>query len=221
MSDVILVVLWGTIAGLDLVTGPQIMIARPLVAGTVAGALLGDVTSGLIVGVVLELYALEVLPVGGSRYADYGPASAAAAMAAAGAPLQFAVGPAVLLGLAVAWLGEESMQIVRRRNDRRVHAWGPALDRGDAGALLRLQMVGIGIDTIRAALVTAVGLTAALVIRDVIVWPGRSATLLSLLVVAAGVGTAIAAALRVSGHGAAVRWLIVGGAVGLAFAVLS
>jgi len=33
---------WGTLVGLDLVSGPQIMIARPLVAGTVAGALAGD-----------------------------------------------------------------------------------------------------------------------------------------------------------------------------------
>ena len=38
--------LWGTLVGLDLVSVPQAMISRPLVAGTVAGWLVGDVHAG-------------------------------------------------------------------------------------------------------------------------------------------------------------------------------
>jgi mannose/fructose/N-acetylgalactosamine-specific phosphotransferase system component IIC len=44
--------LWGTLVGLDLVSVPQMMIARPIVAGPVAGALLGDLATGLALGAV-------------------------------------------------------------------------------------------------------------------------------------------------------------------------
>jgi mannose/fructose/N-acetylgalactosamine-specific phosphotransferase system component IIC len=42
--------LWGTLVALDLVSVPQAMISRPVVAGTVAGALIGDFEAGLRVG---------------------------------------------------------------------------------------------------------------------------------------------------------------------------
>jgi hypothetical protein len=71
--------LWGTLVGLDLVSVPQAMISRPVVAGTVAGALAGDVEAGLRVGILFELFALDVLPVGAVRYPDYGPATVSAA----------------------------------------------------------------------------------------------------------------------------------------------
>mgnify|MGYP001324393366 FL=1 len=58
---------WGTLVGVDLVSAPQMMIARPFVAGTVAGLLLGDVETGLRVGVVFELFQFDVLPVGAVR----------------------------------------------------------------------------------------------------------------------------------------------------------
>src|SRR6266571_484656 len=51
----IALVVWGTLVGVDLVSLPQMMIARPLVAGTVAGAILGDIPTGLKLGVVFEL----------------------------------------------------------------------------------------------------------------------------------------------------------------------
>lgn len=213
-----LVVLWGTLVGLDLVTGPQVMIARPLVAGTVAGAILGDPVAGVTVGMLLELFALEVVPVGGSRYADYGPAAVAAAWVAVDAPLGLALGPAALVGLVVARAGEESMQFIRRRNDSRVQANRSALDRGDAGTLVRLQLIGIGADAVRAAALTLLGLGLAALARDVIPWSARSAAVLGMLLVAIGAGTASAAALRVAGHGAAARWLIAGAALGFVVA---
>jgi mannose/fructose/N-acetylgalactosamine-specific phosphotransferase system component IIC len=73
-------VLWGTLVGLDLVSVAQSMIARPFVAGGVAGFLLGDPMAGLRAGVLLELFALDVLPVGAARYPDYGPATLASAV---------------------------------------------------------------------------------------------------------------------------------------------
>jgi len=46
---------WGTLVGLDLVSVPQMMIARPLVAGSIAGAMLGDVWTGLSLGALVGL----------------------------------------------------------------------------------------------------------------------------------------------------------------------
>jgi mannose/fructose/N-acetylgalactosamine-specific phosphotransferase system component IIC len=41
---------WGTLAGLDLVSVLQGLLARPLVIGPIAGAVLGDVDAGLKIG---------------------------------------------------------------------------------------------------------------------------------------------------------------------------
>ncbi len=69
---------WGTAVGVDLVSWPQAMISRPLIAGAVTAALMGDLEGGLRVALVMELFALDVLPVGASRYPDYGPATVGA-----------------------------------------------------------------------------------------------------------------------------------------------
>src|SRR5439155_246973 len=77
--------LWGTLVGLDLVSVPQMMIARPIVAGPIAGAMLGDLGAGLQLGVLFELFQYDVLPMGATRYPEYGPATVAAVSAAHGA----------------------------------------------------------------------------------------------------------------------------------------
>jgi PTS system mannose-specific IIC component len=74
----LLLVGWGTLVALDLVSVPQAMIARPIVAGAVAGWMCGDLDAGLRVGLLFELFALDVLPVGAVRYPDYGPATVVA-----------------------------------------------------------------------------------------------------------------------------------------------
>ena len=95
---VIVLVVWGTVTALDLVSVPQAMLSRPLVAGTVAGWLAGDIEAGLRVGVLFECFALDVLPIGAVRYPDYGPATVVAAALAAGAPWEFGLGIGAALG---------------------------------------------------------------------------------------------------------------------------
>ena len=51
----IALLVWGTFVGIDLVSLPQMMIARPLVAGAIAGTILGDIPTGLKLGVIFEL----------------------------------------------------------------------------------------------------------------------------------------------------------------------
>src|ERR671926_520911 len=117
---VVLILLWGSLVALDLVSLPQAMISRPLVAGAIAGWIAGDVQAGLRVGALFELFALDVLPVGAVRYPDYGPATVAATALAAGAPWELGLGLSVGLGLLVAVAGGWSLQTVRRWNARAI-----------------------------------------------------------------------------------------------------
>src|SRR5256712_10111099 len=78
----LVVLAWGTLVGLDLISVPQMMIARPIVAGPVAGAILGDVATGLALGVVFELFLYDILLLRVARYPEYSPSTVAAVSAA-------------------------------------------------------------------------------------------------------------------------------------------
>ncbi len=78
LLEAVAVVAVGTLCGLDLVSVPQAMLSRPLVAGFLGGMVVGAPVQGLAVGALLELFALETLPVGAARYPDWGPPGAAA-----------------------------------------------------------------------------------------------------------------------------------------------
>jgi PTS system mannose-specific IIC component len=152
---------WGTLVGVDLVTVPQMMIARPLVAGTVAGLLLGDVETGLRVGVVLELFQFDVLPVGAARYPEYGPATIAAVALAHGMGGTPALGIGAGVGLALAVVGGISLHWLRTVNTRVVRKAGAALEAGDPGALARVHAGGVLRDAARAGAITILGLAVA------------------------------------------------------------
>jgi len=66
--------LLGGLLGLDVVSFPQAMVSRPIVASTLAGTFIGHPESGLLIGIVLELIALDTLPFGASRYPEWGSA---------------------------------------------------------------------------------------------------------------------------------------------------
>ena len=92
IGALVLLGLWATVAGLDLVSIPQGLLSRPIVVGAASGFLLGDPAAGFRVGVLLELFDLDVLPVGASRYPDYAAATAGAVLASAGAPTGWSLG---------------------------------------------------------------------------------------------------------------------------------
>lgn len=214
-------VLWGTLVGLDLVSGPQIMIARPLVAATVAGAIVGDAAAGVTVGIVLELFALEVLPIGAARYPDYGPAAVSAAAAAAHAPMILALGAGVTLGLIVAGIGGVAMHRLREWNARRIHRHAAALDAGDGRQLARLHFTCLAADAARSAAVTTLGLAGAAVLRQVGVLSVRGAVVAGTVVVALALATAATGVLRLGGSRAARRWLALGAALGVLVGVVA
>ena len=213
--------LWGTLVGLDLVSVPQAMISRPLVAGTVAGWLLGDVHTGLRIGALFELFALDVLPVGAVRYPDYGPATIAAVALAAGSPWQLGLGLSTAMGLVLALLGGWSLQLVRRLNARAIQRRAAALAAGESGAIRRLQYGGLLRDAARGFLLTLAGLAVAMLLKQHVRLDEQTNLALTLV----GVGSALAAAangaFRSSGRSARVKWLAAGAGAGVLLAVLT
>ncbi len=154
------IVLLGALLGLDVVSFPQAQISRPLVAATVSGALLGHGVNGLLVGATLELIALETLPVGASRYPEWGSASVVggALFGRFGDQGPGAMTLAVLAALATAWVGGWTMVSLRRLNGMVARRARPAFDRGLFPAIAGVQLFGLTADFVRGALLTLVAL---------------------------------------------------------------
>jgi mannose/fructose/N-acetylgalactosamine-specific phosphotransferase system component IIC len=215
-----LLLLWGTIVGLDVVSVPQSMVSRPLVAGAITGILVGlvqpdlfqvpPVMTGLMVGAVLELYALDVLPVGASRYPDYGPATVAAVYAALGWRPEVGLGPSVGVGLLVAVLGGWGMQVVRRANAAAIQRRAAALSAGESDAIRALQWGGVRRDVVRSAGVTLTGLMLAEVIWPLLPPGSENFKWLTVVAVGGGLAAALGGAIRSAGRTRRVVWLIAG-----------
>ena len=224
MSAALLVGLlaWGTLVGLDLVSVPQMMIARPLVAGSIAGAMLGDVWTGLTLGVLFELFQYDVMPVGAVRYPEYGPATVAAVSAAHAAAGTLGLGLGALVGLIIGMAGGVSLHVVRRLNARAVQRATAALEAGDTRVLVRLHGASILRDALRAALVTALGLGLALLARTYLAGTlsVRGVILLDVAALGSALAAGTAGTLRLVGRGPELRWFAAGVVSGAAVAWL-
>ncbi len=133
----------GALVSLDeRVFGP-LRLQQPLVAATVAGALVGDARAGLLAGLVLTALWPALIPSGGNLLPSIGlGAVTAGAVAAAGgrvftdAPGFLGSGRALALAVALAWLvalaGRETEAWLRRRNEEREARAFAALIGGDA-----------------------------------------------------------------------------------------
>ncbi len=149
--------LLGGLTGLDSVSFPQAMVSRPIVAGPLAGLILGDPVSGMWAGALLELLSLRQLPVGANRVWDTGPAAVAAASAAvawAGGPVALLVAAAV--GVVVGWAGSWSVHLMRQQNARLV-AGAPGTLETPARLTLR-HLSATAFDLLRATALTAAAL---------------------------------------------------------------
>ncbi len=182
--------LLGALAGLDVVSFPQAMISRPLAAATLAGALVGQPERGLIAGAVLELFALETLPFGASRYPEWGSASvvggalfAAQPHASAGA-LAVAVCAALLTG----WAGTWTMIWHRRLIARWAAGMRDQLASGSCGAVTTLQLRGLTSDLVRGGLLTWIALMAFTPLAHVLLdrWTFAASPSRAVVVICAG-----------------------------------
>lgn len=204
-QQIVALILWGTLVGLDLVSVPQAMISRPLVAGAVAGWLVGDVSAGLRVGVLFELFALDVLPIGAVRYPDYGPATVAAVTLASWAPWELSLGLSATLGLVLAVAGGWTLQLVRRSNARAIQQRAAALSAGQSSAIRRLQYGGLLRDAARSAGLTAIGLVLAWALARGVRLDRPTAVALTLVTVGSALAAVANGALRSAGRGARLR----------------
>ena len=162
IAELVPIAVLGGFAGLDTVSFPQAMISRPLVAATMGGAMVGAPASGLLIGAVLELIALETLPVGASRYPEWGSASvvAGALYGRTDPGVTGALVVAVLGALVVAWIGGWTMVTLRQRNAAVARRRRAGLDAGSRGAVLDVQLAGLTADFLRALALSALAYVA-------------------------------------------------------------
>lgn len=214
------IALLGGLIGLDVVSFPQAMISRPIVAATLGGAFVGNGTAGVLIGVILELIALDTLPFGASRYPEWGSAGVTGgALFAAEAGKSFGALPAsVLAALLTASVSGWSMVVHRRMIARRLGRYRDRLEDGSRSALLSLHLWGMTMDLLRGALVTFVALLVLTPIVEAIVaiW-GPTPAISRAVVVAVGALVAAGALWKIFHSVRHALWLFLGGlAVGLA-----
>ncbi len=160
VSEVVALGLLGGVLGLDTVSFPQAMISRPIVACTVAGAFLGSAMAGLLLGALVESFALETLPVGASRYPEWGGASAVGGALVARSPdwHEGTIAIALVATLATAWFGGWSMVQLRRWNGAQAQRRQAQVNIGDRDVVAGLQVRGLAADLLRGILVTVLGI---------------------------------------------------------------
>lgn len=221
-ADWLLLCATGALVGADDTSWLQVMVSRPVVAATAAGAVVGDAASGLLAGAVLELMVLPYPPMGATRTPDPGVAGVVggAAFAATGGGTAALAG-GVLAGWAAGWIGEWTVRALRRWNGRLVGRPGELS--GDPSRLESRHRWAVRLDVVRgAALTAALAIPGAVVAStaaeapDPAVYAGLAAA-----VVGAGIGAAAGSTSRVLSTGRwRPAWLVAGLAGGVALAVL-
>jgi mannose/fructose/N-acetylgalactosamine-specific phosphotransferase system component IIC len=206
LFDILPFAILGAVLGLDVVSFPQVMISRPIVASTIAGAFAGDAERGLAIGAVLEVIALGTLPFGASRYPEWGSAAVVGgALHATGviAPVG-SLALAILGALMVAWVSGESMVVVRKWNGTLIRAARAPITEGRSEEVMRVQLRGMTGDLLRGAAVTGVCLALLAPAHRVLgeTWGGSART------------EQFVVACLVAGFGAASTWMLVRGTAG-------
>lgn len=222
LLDLIPLIVLGAVLGLDVVSFPQVMISRPIVAATAAGALVGQPERGLAIGVALEFFALESLPFGASRYPEWGSAAVVGGALFAQTPdgTAAAMTAACFLALVCASVGGSSMILLRRWNAYWARQQQTRIARGSGSAVMALQIGGLSSDFVRAGLVTALGLLLLTPLHEAIlgtVWMSPTVTRAVVVAIASAVG--LAAVWKVVRGTPGARWfLLTGLALGFAIA---
>ncbi|OYV73065.1 MAG: hypothetical protein B7Z72_03345 [Gemmatimonadetes bacterium 21-71-4] len=224
LAELVPIALLGGVAGLDTVSFPQAMISRPLVAATLGGMLAGAPMHGLLAGAVLELIALETLPVGASRYPEWGSASVVAgaiyATVAEGREVVGSLVVAVLGGLFMAWIGGWTMVKLRQRNAVWATRRRADLDAGSRGAVVGLQLSGLTADLARGVALSALAYAALVPVETLVLqrWTVPDQYSRALLVATAA-SVAVGAGWKLFHSTSGARWLFLGG-LGIGLLVL-
>lgn len=224
LLDTLPLAMLGALLGLDVVSFPQVMISRPIVAATAAGAFIGNSPAGLLIGVVLEMIALDTLPFGAARYPEWGSAGVVggALFASQPAGMPGALPASVLAALLTASISGWSMVVLRRLIASRLEGLRDQLEEGSRRALLSFHLSGMTMDLLRAALVTTIAMLifAPLVKAIVAVWGSESAASRAVVVVVVAI-VAGAALWKVFHSVRYVLWFLLAGLLAWTFILLS
>ena len=214
MTELLPLTLLGAVLGLDVVSFPQAMLSRPIVSATLAGALVGEPARGVMAGAVLELFALETLPFGASRYPEWGSAGVVGGASFALRPdgTTGALAVAVLASLLTAMVSGWSMIQHRRAIGRWAAAMRDALSSGEPGAVATLQLRGMTVDLLRGGVVTGAALAVFVPMGHVLLakWSLAPAPSRAVVVALAG-ATALGAVWKIVHATAGARWYLLGG----------
>jgi mannose PTS system EIIC component len=156
-----LLIALGAMVALDATSFGQLMLSRPLVAGTLAGGIVGMPLEGAIVGALMEVLSLGILPVGAARYPETGTAAVAAVgtLGLSGAlPLPGTILLVLMYGLA--WQRIFGLTVVAGRylNERLVHAGEIGLAGRIDRMIERRHVASMAADLVRGAVVTGAAL---------------------------------------------------------------
>lgn len=190
---IVWLVLLGGLLGLEGVSAGQFMLARPVVAGLLAGTVAGDPLAGAAVGMILEAYLLVAVPSGGGRFPEPGPATVVGAGIAVlvGGGEGLALG--VTGGLVLGQVGALSQTVLRQLNGRLVPV--PGETPVSAAAVRRAHATALALDGLRGSLLTAGGLGVAALLTPQLApgWPLGGAATRALLLMGALVSLGILA----------------------------
>lgn len=154
MTPVVLLLLGGWVA-LDGAALGQFLIARPLVASSLAGLLVGAPLEGMMVGLLLELVDLAHVPLGGVELPEPGPgavvAGGTAGVLGGGMGLAFAFTLALLLG----WIAGKTVQWHREVTAARLARLDTSRGGEGLGSILGTTLIR---DGVRGILLVALGL---------------------------------------------------------------
>ncbi len=159
ISDLAALGMLGGVLALDATSVGQFMVSRPLVAGALAGSLLGDPTAGVLVGAVLELYLLVAFPSGGARFPEGATATVVAVAASTGVDGAGALPLAVAAGLLWGQVGGFSNTLQREVTSRFVPE--PSSRSVGSARVNGAHLFAIALDFARGGVVTLTGAALA------------------------------------------------------------
>ncbi len=211
----------GLVAG-DTTSGPQILLSEPLVSCTLAGLIFGAPETGLLLGVLFQLFIFGYMPLGAVRFFDGNMASytAAVSLFAAGDLLGFTtmelragIIPALLISVPAGVVGRWMTTKLRHYHNRLSERLVERLEAGEPASPTAWHLAGIGRYYLRGIVMLLIVAPAGVMLCTTV----RMVPEMAIVVMAHGVhlmfGTMAAAAVFVFWRKRK-RWSLVGGAIG-------
>ena len=224
MSEIQMMVILSLLGGalsVDATAALQVMLSQPLVAGSIAGAIVGEPVLGLVVGSTLQLVWIGVLPVGAAPFPDGAVAGSvgvgvAAVLAGSGVSEGLAVAAGMMSGLIGGAVGQRVTSRVRRLNVRYSAIAESRAEQGDARGVRAAVALGLVTRFVTASLLVAAVLSASLLLRFL-----GSFTVEGVFPTALWAAPVAAATIAVGGRDRRESWFLAAGfAAGLVLVVL-